>query len=200
MKYVVKIGGSLYARPELGRVLARVADLIKAPHGAIIVPGGGPFAHQVRRAQKRWLFADQTAHRMALLAMRQYGHMIATLAGLPATERTQDAAAHGGTVWLPSEDCRAWLPEDRPPPDFDWHLTSDSVAACLARRIGAKQLLLIKAVSAGGVGGVGEMGDLVDERFCGLVTGSGMQVGCVSAKEWIALERIDDLAGYLLYA
>lgn len=197
MKYVVKIGGSLYARPELGRVAAGVADLIKAPHGAVIVPGGGPFADQVRRAQKRWPFADQTAHRMALLAMRQYGRMIAALARLPATERTQDAAAHGCTVWLPSEDCSAWLPEDRPLPDFDWRLTSDSVAACLAKRIGARRLVLIKAASAAEAGATG---DLVDERFCELVEGSGMQVGCVSAKEWIALERIDDLAGHLLYA
>ena len=175
-------------------MLARVADLIKAPHGAVIVPGGGPFADQVRRAQKRWLFADRTAHRMALLAMRQYGRMIAALAGLPATERMRDAAAHSCTVWLPSEDCRAWLPEGRPPPDLDWRLTSDSIAACLAGRIGADRLVLIKAVSVAEAGAVSR---LVDERFCELVKESGMPAGCVSAKEWLQLKRLDDLASYL---
>ena len=197
MKYVVKIGGSLYARPELGRVLARAAELVKTPHGAAIVPGGGPFADQVRRAQKRWAFDDRTAHRMALLAMRQYARMIAALANLPATGQMRDAAPHGCTVWLPSEDCSTWLPENRPPPDFDWRLTSDSIAACLARRLGADRLVLVKAVPATETGAIG---NLVDEHFCGLAEGSGMQVGCVSATQWLELERIADLGRYLSYA
>ena len=194
MRYVVKIGGSLYARPQLRHVLARAADLIKAPHGAVIVPGGGPFADQVRRAQKRWSFDDRTAHRMALLAMHQYGRMIAALAGLPATEQMQEAAPHGCTVWLPSEDCSVWLPEGRPPPDFDWRLTSDSIAACLAGRLRADRLVLIKAAS---VTEAGAIGNLVDERFWSLAKGSGMRVGCVSATEWLELGSVDDLEEYL---
>ncbi len=35
----------------------------------VIVSGGGPFADQVRDAQKRWKFNDQQAHQIALHAM-----------------------------------------------------------------------------------------------------------------------------------
>ncbi len=192
MKYIIKIGGSLYARPELDRVMRHAAGLIKAPHSAVIVPGGGPFADQVRRAQKRWLFPDETAHRMALLAMRQYGRMLAALSDLPAAEQLQKPEPGGCTVWLPSEDPAIWLPQNCPAPDFDWRLTSDSIAACLAERLGADWLVLVKPVS---VAEAESFSDLVDERFCGLVEDSGVRVACVSVLEWLGVRYITDIEG-----
>lgn len=237
MKYIIKIGGSLYYRPELKRVLAHAAGLVKAPHNAVIVPGGGPFADQVRRAQQRWLFADETAHQMALLAMRQYGLMLAALSGLPVAERVQmgtigddgEAAVAspgllaaeqgqgipaakrvsglpaagrvqnippgGCGIWLPSEDASVWLPQNRPAPDFDWRLTSDSIAACLADRLGADRLVLIKPVP---VAEVDAFSDLVDERFCELAAASNLQVASVSVPEWLELAYITDIEGKIV--
>ena len=191
MKYVIKIGGSLYTRVQLDHALSHAVRLVRAPHGAIIVPGGGPFADQVRRAQKRWPFADETAHRMALLAMRQYGWMLAALARLPTTEQPQRLAPGGCTVWLPSEDCSTWLPAKRPVPDFDWRLTSDSIAAALAARLGAQWLILVKAASVEEAGGIGE---LVDECFCRMVEGSSVRVGCASIDEWNNLQRLSQVS------
>lgn len=195
MKYIIKVGGSLYHRPELKRVLAHAAGLVKAPHSAVIVPGGGPFADQVRRAQQRWPFADKTAHDMALLAMRQYGLMLAALSGLPAAERVQAMPPGGCNIWLPSEDASVWLPQNRPAPDLDWRLTSDSIAACLAARLGADQLVLIKPAP---VAKVDAFSDLVDERFCELAAASNLQVASVSAPEWLEFSYITDIEGKMV--
>jgi len=225
VKYIIKIGGSLYYRPELRRVLAHAAALVKAPHSAVVVPGGGPFADQVRRAQQRWPLADGIAHNMALLAMRQYGLMLAALSDMPAAERVQmgvvgedgEAAVAlpglpvaeqgrdtpaaeqvqvippgGCGIWLPSEDASVWLPQNRPAPAFDWRLTSDSIAACLAERLGADWLVLIKPAP---VAKVDAFSDLVDERFCELAAAANLRVASVSVPEWLELPYITDVEG-----
>ena len=139
-RWVVKLGGSLHDSDHLPRWLDALAD-----SGAVLVPGGGPFADAVRSAQARWGFGDSAAHRMAILAMRQYGLMlqdlnpefaacgdIEGLTALMATGRT--------TIWLPDPDT---LPTREVP--ATWEVTSDSLAAWLARKIGADHLLLVKS-------------------------------------------------------
>jgi len=237
VKYIIKVGGSLYYRPELRRVLAHAAGLVEAPHSAVVVPGGGPFADQVRRAQQRWMFADDTAHDMALLAMRQCGLMLAALSDMPAAEQVQMGAAGedgeaavalpglpaaeqgrgipaaeqgrdmpaaervqvippgGCGIWLPSEDASVWLPQNRPAPDFDWRLTSDSIAACLADRLCADWLVLIKPVP---VAKVDAFSDLVDERFCELATAGNLRVASVSVAEWLEFRYITDIEGKIV--
>lgn len=141
MLRVLKLGGSLYGEPEL-------AGWAKALAGAggrvVVVPGGGPFADAVRAAQARWRFPDSAAHRMALLAMEQYGLMLAALApGLvPAADAETVAAARAAgrtPVWLPAAMCL-----EAPDIRADWTVTSDSLALWLARRLGAGTLALVK--------------------------------------------------------
>lgn len=138
---VVKLGGSLHDAPELEGWL-RV--LGAADGRVVLVPGGGPFADRVRAAQSRWRFADAAAHRMALLAMEQYGLMLCGLeAGLrPAASREDILAilAEKGTpVWLPSRLCLA-----NPDIPESWDVTSDSLALWLAGYLGAAALALVK--------------------------------------------------------
>lgn len=142
---VVKLGGSLARSTELADWLAVLAE-----HGAgrvVLVPGGGPFADAVRAAQALWRFDDATAHHMALLAMQQYGLMLAGLREelLPV----DSAAAIRATlasgripVWSPLP--MALDPELAPELETSWRLTSDSLAAWLARRLNAKRLALVK--------------------------------------------------------
>lgn len=141
--WVVKIGGSLAASPDLPAWLAALAG----PHKAslVVVPGGGPFADAVRRAQAARHFDDAAAHRMALLAMEQFGIMICALApGLvPAASADSIAAAQQAgdvPVWMP-----AAMAGDAPDVAPGWEVTSDSLAAWLASRIGAPALLLVKS-------------------------------------------------------
>lgn len=145
--WIVKLGGSLAADPRLGDWLAMLADCGRGR--VVVVPGGGPFAQQVRQAQAHWRFGDGAAHRMAILAMEQYGLMLADLQpGLVAgsSQEALYAALRGGNVglWLPSA-MLADTPEISAEVSVSWDVTSDSLAAWLARRLNAPYLVLVKS-------------------------------------------------------
>jgi 5-(aminomethyl)-3-furanmethanol phosphate kinase len=138
---VIKLGGSFAFSPEL-------RDWIKAIviHAGriVIVPGGGPFADTVRRAQAQMRFNNRTAHRMALLAMEQYGCAIASMSKrlqlADSLEAIRQSLADGKVpVWLPTQ--MALADTDIPQ---SWDVTSDSLAAWLAGRIGGERLILVK--------------------------------------------------------
>ncbi len=191
---VVKLGGSLAASAHLPRLLqelARLPDLV-------IAPGGGPFADAVRRAQTERGFDDAAAHDMALLAMAQFGRMLAAQAGFRAAwgaagllfelskqassgfrvdggqspapsprlrgegwgEGISPASRRGGviraddprkTLKYPKQDTPSpliWLPDpatDALEVERSWRITGDSLALWLARRLGARRLVLLKS-------------------------------------------------------
>jgi 5-(aminomethyl)-3-furanmethanol phosphate kinase len=144
--WVVKLGGSLYSST---RLRAWMKALAAARGRVVIVPGGGPFADAVRAAQRRHRFADGPAHRMALLAMEQYGYVLAAMNhyAVPAASHAaiRVALAKGKVpVWMPSRmvEGRREIPES-------WRVTSDSLSAWLARRLGAERLLLVKSARLG---------------------------------------------------
>ena len=146
MAAIVKLGGSLAAAGTLRTWL----DVILAQGGgrAVIVPGGGDFADGVRAAQQRLRFSDRTAHRMALLAMQQYALLLQDLAPAlrPCADEAQIAAAlaaGGVALWLPSA-----MVEADPAIAESWDVTSDSLAAWLAHRLGATRLVLVKSAPA----------------------------------------------------
>lgn len=140
---VVKVGGSLgrgACLPELG---ARLAELGR-DYRLLVVPGGGAFADVVREHDARFGLRSSTAHWMAVLAMDQYGHLLADLAPGCALVRTLEEAhaylAGGGVaVLLPSEVLRR---ADALP--HRWSVTSDSIAAWLTGLVGAPLLVLLK--------------------------------------------------------
>jgi aspartokinase-like uncharacterized kinase len=142
---VVKLGGS----SARGRAMSRwIAALASSSLPIVIVPGGGPFADEVRRAQRELDFSEAAAHAMAILAMDQFGHVV-----LDRHERLVPArtlaeigrALENGRipVWLPST-----LAIGAPDIPASWDVTSDSIAAWLAGRIGGHVLLLIKQTQA----------------------------------------------------
>lgn len=141
--WVVKIGGSLLGSPELERWLD---VFVKFSDGKIIiVPGGGVFADAVREAQKISNISDSTAHKLALLAMDQFGHLLHSLNPKLATadsecEIDERTWQHRAIVWLPS---RMVLADDTIPQN--WDVTSDSLAAWLAEKLQAKHLILLKS-------------------------------------------------------
>lgn len=142
---VVKLGGSTAGSIALDGWVAAIAG---ATLPVVLVPGGGPFAHQVRDAQRRIGFSDATAHAMAILAMDQFGHVILDrderLVPARSIEDMETAWAAGRTpLWLPSQ--LATAAADVP---ASWDVTSDSLAAWLAGKIGAGALLLIKQTCA----------------------------------------------------
>ena len=143
---VVKFGGSLHASPALADWLAA---LKRYPRPLTIVPGGGPFADAVRAAQPAMRYDEKTAHAMAVLAMEQYALALASrdlALELAASGEAINAAHAQGRIalWRPSAMVAA--ADDIAP---CWDVTSDSLAAWLAKKTGARALVLIKSVDVG---------------------------------------------------
>jgi 5-(aminomethyl)-3-furanmethanol phosphate kinase len=145
---VVKIGGSLADAPDrLREVLQVIAEAATAASPIVVVPGGGPFADTVRAAQAAHGFDDGTAHAMAMLAMAQYGLMLAALAG-PLLQPLYGADQVARALAQESACAPVWLPQpaqDAPELRPSWDLTSDSLALWLAARLGAGRLVLVKS-------------------------------------------------------
>ena len=142
--WVVKLGGSLANSEELPQWLDVIATA--GAGKVVLVPGGGPWADQVREAQKREGFDDRVAHRKALQAMERYGQILAVqrtnfipAAGIDDIRKV----LHSGEVpvWMPYDMVVA----DRSIPE-NWDVTSDSLAAWLAHLLDASALLLVKAL------------------------------------------------------
>jgi aspartokinase-like uncharacterized kinase len=140
---VVKVGGGL-AR-EAGdaalRTLCRAIGEAGGHHPLLVVPGGGAFADAVRELDTRFDLRAATSHRMAILAMDQFGWLLSDLipGGVPCTE--VEAPARGRIpILLPA----ALLASD--PLPASWEVTSDSIAAWVAGFANAGRLVLVKPV------------------------------------------------------
>ena len=143
--WVIKIGGSLLGAPELAKWLETIVN--HCDGHVIIVPGGGLFANSVREAQQITNMSDAVAHQLALLAMDQFGLMLASMNPHLVTASTELEIAergwqHRGIVWLPS---KMVLADDTVPKN--WQVTSDSLAAWLANKLDAQQLIIVKSTS-----------------------------------------------------
>ena len=104
--WIVKLGGSLHDAPALRQRLAELATL---PGPArIVVPGGGPFADAVRVLQPALAVDDLAAHRMAILAMQQFGLALQGIEPRLALAETEaELRAAKAAVWLPWASGRA---------------------------------------------------------------------------------------------
>jgi aspartokinase-like uncharacterized kinase len=184
--WIIKLGGSLANYPDdLKRWLEELA--VAGRGRVVIVPGGGPFVDCVRAAQQDWGFTDSTAHRMALLAMEQYGWMLADIQpGLilarTVVELYQALSNNNIPVWLPSAMIagNAEIPES-------WDVTSDSLAAWLARCLDAELLVLVKSCPL--PEGETDMAQLsregiVDAAFPGFVHSAAFDVWPVNRKDY----------------
>jgi aspartokinase-like uncharacterized kinase len=127
--FVVKLGGSLMEHaPQLAD------SLMRSGRNITIVPGGGCFADSVREMK----LEDDSSHWMAILAMEQYGCYLHSL-GLPVQDNL--VRRTGISVLLPYSCLR----EEDPLP-HSWDVTSDTIAAWVAGRLGCP-LVLFKSTA-----------------------------------------------------
>jgi aspartokinase-like uncharacterized kinase len=137
--WVVKLGGSLHGSPALRRWLTDLACSPGPPR--VVVPGGGPFADAVRSLQPVLKVDDLAAHRMAILAMQQFGIALQALEPRLALAETEaELRSSQAAVWLPW--CLVGL---EPRIEASWTVTSDSLACWLATRLRATDLVLVKS-------------------------------------------------------
>lgn len=149
---IIKMGGSLVYN-EGGHALRALGSILKnfsATHPLIIVPGGGPFADSVRDYGERLNLSDPTCHFMALLAMDQFAYVLQSfIPGSRLTTLADPVSFHQSSfpsspqILLCSHYISLVPPEDLPQ---SWNVTSDSIAAYLAKRLDASLLVLLKSV------------------------------------------------------
>jgi len=166
----------------------RVVSVVHAAarsQSLLIVPGGGPFADAVRDVDRRLGLSDAAAHWMAVLAMDQHAHLIADrLAGTSLVTGPREIASAIEAQQIPVLAPSRWLVEADPLP-HSWDVTSDSIAAWVAGRVGARRLVLVKPAGA--------EGDVVDAYFTRALPG-GVEAAVVEA------DRIDALRAALRVA
>lgn len=184
-RVVVKLGGSFARSAHLRPWLSAIAD---AAGRVVLVPGGGSFADTVRSAQSAMGYGDRAAHAMALLAMDQMAHALAdieprlkpvsSLAGIEALAATGVAPVwQPGLVAIGTGDIEA-----------SWAVTSDSLAAWLAGRLGAAHLVLVKHALARerGARELSEAG-IVDEALPGMLGRTGVEAWLAAPEAALAL-------------
>ena len=181
---VVRLGGAQARGPWLRGWLDAIAA---QPGRVVVVPGGGPFADTVRAQQALVGYDDEAAHDMAMLAMAQFGRALVGLKpGFVLVEEEAeffDALGLGRTpVWAPLRMASAAGIR------ASWDITSDSLAAWLAGRLGASRLILVKHGEAGSAETLVAR-RVVDPAFPGFLTTAGVPA-CLAAPE-----RPDLLAG-----
>jgi 5-(aminomethyl)-3-furanmethanol phosphate kinase len=144
---VVKVGGGLAreAGDDALRTLCHAIGDAGARHPLLVVPGGAAFADAVRDHDSRFDLRAATSHRMAILAMEQFGWLLSDL--IPGAVRCVDLASaraaatrRATPVLLPA----ALLAGD--PLPASWAVTSDSIAAWVAGRAAPGRLVLVKPV------------------------------------------------------
>ena len=144
---VIKLGGSLMQSKELPEWLDQISTYAKES-SVIIVPGGGKFADDVRTLQLQQGFDDVVAHKMALLAMVQYGYYLTGLNSdiyivdeLNSIHRIQQHKKP--LLWIPT-----LLIDDFSEIPASWDYTSDSIALWLAIKLNASNLVVVKSIKS----------------------------------------------------
>lgn len=146
MVSVVKIGGSLAEDSNSLVYLCNELNTFSKNYPIIIVPGGGNFADTVRYLYDKFKLSDEIAHKMAVLAMDQYGLLLKDLmkeAILTYSLKDALKSSKRGilSIILPSR-----IMFSLNPLESSWRVTSDSISAFIASSIKAEKLILVKDV------------------------------------------------------
>lgn len=146
---VIKLGGSLLDLPDLAaRLRAWVAG--QPPARNLILVGGGRFVDELRRLDALHGVGNESAHWLALRAMSLTARLLhALLPDWPLITRTEEACGtvaamqtNGSAAIL--DPCDFLAAEDAPAAALphSWKVTSDSIAAHLARQWSGELVLL----------------------------------------------------------
>ncbi len=140
--WVVKLDGAL----AHDKTLRDWVDELSTFGGGrvIIVPGKWYGSGFIGCMKERWKLADLDAHNMLVLTRAQYGMLIRSLSPLltpvlSANDVRQVLQRSGVALWMPLGLLRE-APDELTLPD----VSSDSIAAWLARHLNAERLILVK--------------------------------------------------------
>ncbi len=182
---IVKLGGSLSQSDALIKCLNSLEQNYQG-RAVVIVPGGGGFADQVRLAQQRWQFDDKTAHSMAILAMQQMALLIKGLKSdfsiaRSVTDIRRQLHRQKIVIWSPDIvelECAAI--------QASWDITSDSLAAWLAKALSATELILVKSANIDANLRLQQLAkqNIVDKGFCDFVRQATFKIQVINQQHF----------------
>ena len=139
---VLKLGGSLIDCVSI--LINKIDEHAKGENRSVlIVPGGAVFANNIRIFQAASGISDEAAHWMAVLAMEQYAYYLADRTGISFSEDLENKNI-GVNVLLPYQLLR----KINSGLDHSWNVTSDTISAWVAHKIGRR---LIKVTDVDGI-------------------------------------------------
>lgn len=147
---IIKLGGSLLAWPGVREALREWRQ--RQPQAVdLLVGGGGPAADWIRQADATHRLGDDAAHRLAIQAMQLNAHLAETLWPESLPVASLDSPARRSIppgLWVfqpwPALADAEQAKYGQPLPHA-WHVTSDSIAAWIARATEADELALLKS-------------------------------------------------------
>lgn len=192
---VARIGDGLAGTPHLKVWL----DALAAWPGALVIaPGSGPFGAAAREAAQAMELNAVAAQRIALMAMDQYAFALAAVRPSPviaesASELRAAIEARRIAIWAPARMVAAAT--DIPAAS---EISSDSIAAWLAGRLGATYLLLIEDADPPTPVSTAWLARraMVDARFPDFAAVAGRPIwiagpdACLEAKEMLAAGKL----------
>ncbi len=166
---VIKLGGSLFQDDGLPLIVNKINQSTLSP--AVIVTGGGRLANEIRCLQSRFRFDDYSAHHMAILAMQQTALVCHSMQqDWPLLKSVSTLREKEGA------DIRVWMPQieelDQCGVEASWDVTSDSLAAWLAKQLGAQELLVVKSTTIDPKLSLSELqkAGVLDRAFIGMIS------------------------------
>jgi len=148
-RWVVKLGGSLLLRPDLPDVLRRWLNTHASQRQVNLVVGGGALVDALRELDQVHRLDAASLHWQCVRLLRHTLEIVA--AWLPeavvidspaAFEQHRDQRRAGWFLIAPEAFYHPASGDDLP---CDWTTTSDSIAALLAIKLAAEQLVLLKS-------------------------------------------------------
>ncbi|MHA1144787.1 MAG: amino acid kinase family protein [Candidatus Helarchaeota archaeon] len=144
MDAVIKIGGSLISEPDILRPLLNEITSLIHDFTLLLIPGGGALADQVRLLDRQYELSSQAAHHMALLAEDINAFLIQDLMENAIVIDRLDDESINSDVPIILQPAREVMTSKILP--SSWDVTSDSVAAWIAKKVKANHLILVKDV------------------------------------------------------
>jgi len=145
---VVKVGGSLLDWPGLP---GRLSASLEARPGdrLVLIVGGGRFADVLRGLDVLHGLGEDRSHVLALRVLDLTARVLADLVpGFEVVEALEELPSSWSRGRIPVLAPRSFLDQDDRSPDplpHAWTTTTDSIAARLAVRLDARELLLLKS-------------------------------------------------------
>jgi 5-(aminomethyl)-3-furanmethanol phosphate kinase len=141
--WVAKVGGSLFDLPDLKQRLNAWLESIPATH-VYLLAGGGAQVEQLRQLGIRWKLSKEFLHWEAIRLMGSNARVLSELLDqIPVLREPAQVQSEFASICI--IDSERWLVSGFPDLPVGWHVTSDSIAAGLAKVLRADHLVLLKS-------------------------------------------------------